>query len=136
MKRVDVAYAFICKEEEGLVLLVNNVGGRWSLPGGEVEKGETLKQAVVREAKEETGLTIEAGNIVAVNEVFFHEKGHHALFFTFEATITGGEIAIQYEDEISEIKWVDFEKANKLLPFHPGGMESLVKSNASYMIDG
>jgi 8-oxo-dGTP diphosphatase len=45
-----------------------------------VKQGETLKQAVIREAKEETGLTIEVEEIVAVNEAIFKEKGHHALF--------------------------------------------------------
>lgn len=53
MLRVDVAYAFIYKEDEK-ILMVNNQGGSWSLPGGAVEQGETLEQAVIRETKEET----------------------------------------------------------------------------------
>ncbi len=75
MIRVDVVYAFIYKEDEKKVLMVNNQGQGWTLPGGKVEQGETLKQAMIREAKEETG------KIVAVNESFFKEKGkrtsHH-----------------------------------------------------------
>lgn len=55
MERVDVAYALIYLEDEKKILMVNNVGSGWSLPGGAVEPGETLEQAVVREAKEETG---------------------------------------------------------------------------------
>ncbi|MEI2358015.1 NUDIX domain-containing protein [Mesobacillus zeae] len=36
-----------------------------------MEKGETLEQAVIRETREETGLVIEVGNVIAVNEAFF-----------------------------------------------------------------
>jgi len=83
MIRVDVVYALIYKEKENKILMVHNKGSGWSLPGGAVEEGETLEQAVIREVKEETNLTIEAGEIVAVNEAMFKERGHHALFITF-----------------------------------------------------
>lgn len=132
MKRVDVAYAFIYKENEKQLLMVNNQGGGWSLPGGAVEQGETLEQAVIRETKEETGLTVEVDKVVAVNEAFFEKKGHHALFITFNARIIGGEISIQDEEEISEIKWVDIQTANDLMPYHPGGVESLLESSSAY----
>ncbi|MEK3909291.1 NUDIX domain-containing protein [Oceanobacillus sp. FSL W7-1309] len=55
--------------------MVNNKGGGWSLPGGAMEKGENLEQAVIREVKKETSLTIEAGEIIAVNEAIFKDKG-------------------------------------------------------------
>lgn len=63
MIRVDVVYAVIYKENEKKILMVNNKDEGWSLPGGLVEKGETLEQAVIREIKEETNLTIEVGDI-------------------------------------------------------------------------
>jgi len=54
----------------GRVLLIKRgnppLKGQWSLPGGGVEVGETLEQAVAREVLEETGLTIEVGPIVEV----------------------------------------------------------------------
>ncbi len=56
----------------GRVLLVRRsqppLQGRWSLPGGLVETGETLAAAVVRELGEETGLAVEAGPLVEVVE--------------------------------------------------------------------
>lgn len=50
--------------------MFNNAGSGWSLPGGEVEKGESLVDGAVREAKEEAVLTIEESTIVAVKKNF------------------------------------------------------------------
>ncbi|QDI92550.1 NUDIX hydrolase [Salicibibacter halophilus] len=134
MIRVDIAYALICKGNE--VLVVNNEGGTWSLPGGAVEQGETLEQAVIREVAEETGLTIKVEEIASVNEAFFEENGHHALFITFKAEVVDGKPSIQDKEEISEIKWTDFQTANKLMPYHSGGVEGLLESSSPYTFQG
>lgn len=134
MIRVDVAYGLIC--EQGKVLMVNNKGGSWSLPGGAVEEGETLEQAMIREVREETGLTVVMEHIVSVNEAFFKERGHHALFITFKAKVINGSLSIQYEDEIEEIKWMDYETANDLMPYNPSGIEGLLNSFAPYTFQG
>lgn len=55
---------------EGRVLLIRRgkepLRGRWVVPGGTVELGETLEQALVREVQEETGLVVRPGAVVAV----------------------------------------------------------------------
>jgi 8-oxo-dGTP diphosphatase len=53
--------AVVCRDEHILLIQRANPpqAGRWSLPGGRVESGETLVEAVVREVREETGLAIE-----------------------------------------------------------------------------
>lgn len=132
MLRVDAVYALIYNKDQKRILMVNNKGTGWSLPGGAVEKGETLEQAVIREVKEETGLTVKVEDILAINEAFFHAKGHHTLFITFKASIVEGKCAIRFEDEILEIKWIDFETANKRMPYYPKGVEGLLKSYATY----
>ncbi|MEC0180070.1 NUDIX hydrolase [Paenibacillus peoriae] len=136
MIRVDVVYALIYNEDREEILMVNNQGSSWSLPGGAVEIGEPLEQAVIRETKEETGLTIEVENIVAVNEAFFKEKGHHALFITFKAKIIKGEISIQDENEISGVEWVGIQRANELMPYHPTGVQKLLKYSSIYTFQG
>ncbi|UII56550.1 NUDIX hydrolase [Cytobacillus spongiae] len=133
MIREDVVYGLIFNQANDKVLMVKNMGSVWTLPGGAVENGETLEQAVIREVKEETNLTIEIEHIVAVNEVLFAEKGVHPIFFTFKVKVVDGEIGIIDENEISEIKWVDLETANVLMPYHPNGIRGLLASNSSYI---
>ena len=136
MERVDVVYALILDDTEKSVLMVKNKGGGWSLPGGAVEKGETLEQAVIRECKEETNLTIEVEGIVAVNEAFFENRGHHSLFMTYKAKVVEGVIQILYKTEIEEVKWIDIENANQLMPYHTDGVESLLECSVPYSFQG
>lgn len=136
MDRVDVVYGLIVDNETECVLMVNNEGAGWTLPGGAVEKGETLHEGLIREVYEETGLTVEAGELLAVNEAFRPDRGHHVLFFTFIAYVKGGRISIQFPEEILEVKWVEMKTANSLLPYFEGGIERLLQSPAGYKFQG
>jgi 8-oxo-dGTP diphosphatase len=66
---VGVGAVVLVGEPAGVVLIKRRyepLAGRWSLPGGTVEVGETLEEAVAREIREETGLVIEVGPVVEV----------------------------------------------------------------------
>jgi 8-oxo-dGTP diphosphatase len=79
-----------------------------------------------------TGLTIEVEHVVAVIERFFKEKGLQTLFITFKAKMIDGEISIQDQEEISEIQWIDIQRANEWMPYHSSGVEGLLRSLAPY----
>jgi 8-oxo-dGTP diphosphatase len=137
MKRIDVVYVLIVDEVRQRVLMVKNADNdSWTLPGGAVEPGETLVQAAVREAWEETGVRVRTGNLVSVNECFLKKDDHHVLFFTFRAYITEGEPHIERPNEITAVEWIDFSLADRYLAYHPGGVRSLLEASCPYMDQG
>lgn len=82
--------------------------GLFTLPGGVVEAGETLAAAVVREAREETGLVIEPFATAGQREVIVRDAANrveaHFVIFSFAARWVAGELALN--DELAEALWV------------------------------
>lgn len=76
--------------------------GRWSVPGGRVEPGETVRGAVRREVAEETGLEVEAGDLLWFVELRGDE--HHYVVLDFAATVRGGEL--RAGDDADEVAWM------------------------------
>lgn len=79
----------------------------WELPGGQVEEGEALDQAVCREMLEETGLTVKPIGITGV----YYNASMHILSIVFKVAYVSGEIKIQPE-EIQEAKFVALNEEN------------------------
>ena len=137
MRRVDVSYSLIDGSNTKVLMVKNKGNSTWSLPGGAVEKEETLDQAAIRETKEETGLDVKLFGIVAINECIFEERKEHVVFVTFRAEIVGGTEEIIRPNEIAEIAWIDFSKADELMPYYKGGISTIATgSEITYFNQG
>jgi ADP-ribose pyrophosphatase YjhB (NUDIX family) len=74
--------------------------GKWTFPGGYVDWGETVDAGALRETWEETGLTVELGELVGV----YSYAGAPVVIVVYEATVTGGTLTICHEND--RLEWV------------------------------
>lgn len=110
----------VIRDDEGRLLLVRRgrppSAGLWSVPGGRVEVGETPAQAAVREVREETGLDVNIGELLATVEI-----GDY-LVHDFAADVVGGRL--RAGDDAIDVRWCSFDEA-ALLPLTPGLLDQV-----------
>lgn len=89
--------------------------GKWSLPGGKIELGETLESALKREILEETGLTIMPESLAGVYDLITWENNSlafHYIIIDYYAHKTGG--LLNAGDDAEDIRWVRFSEIESL----------------------
>jgi ADP-ribose pyrophosphatase YjhB (NUDIX family) len=104
------------RSESSRVVLVKRghppIQGQWSIPGGVLEVGELVREAAVREAREETGLIVEPGELLGVfDRVLRHADGrvqYHYVLIDFLCRPTGGELCAA--SDATEVRWFTREE--------------------------
>lgn len=84
--------------------------GNYTIPGGHVELGESLKEALKREIREETGLELEKADFLCYQEFIFDEsywEKRHFIFFDFICRVKAG--TVQLNDEAEEYVWANLQ---------------------------
>jgi len=105
--------------DDGRLLLIRRGAqpgqGKWSIPGGLVELGENVQDAMIRETKEEVGLDVEAVKLMDVfDSVTLDDQGriqYHFVVVNFLVRIVGG--TVRTESDILEARWVPVEEVEK-----------------------
>ncbi|MBL7856837.1 MAG: NUDIX hydrolase [Cyclobacteriaceae bacterium] len=105
----------LCYQNDKL-LMVNHSsitsGSFWAPPGGGVEFGESVNEALTREFAEETGLNVQVGRLLFVSE--FIQEPLHAIELFFEVSPISGEVKAGYDPELQIIAEVRFLSLNEI----------------------
>lgn len=121
--RMVPAVTAVVRDRVGDILLQKRVDNQlWALPGGVIDIGETVAQAVLREVKEETGLDVEITRLVGI-----YSDPHHVIEYSdgevrqqfsicFETAIRGGRLASSSES--TEVRFFSINELDSL-PMHP-----------------
>jgi len=122
--------ALVLNQKNQLLLVKRSVEpakGGWCLPGGFIEIGESIEEAVLRELEEETGLKGEIGGLVD----FFSQKSQYygaLIIFGYRAKILGGEL--NAGDDAQEVGFFDLDALPPLaFPSHQRLIEKVIPQN-------
>lgn len=102
--------AAVCRGEHVLVVQRGREPslGRWTLPGGAVDLGERMRDAAAREVREECGIEVEIGEVVAILDNIVHDEDgavrYHYAIVDFAARYLGGQLAPN--EELTGAAWI------------------------------
>ncbi|MGH8929785.1 MAG: NUDIX hydrolase [Egibacteraceae bacterium] len=108
-----LAVAAVCVRDGRLLLVKRGRGaavGRWAVPGGKVEFGESLATAVQRELREETGLEGVVGPLCGIAER--HAGGQHYVILDFWVEVPSGSPVAA--DDAAGVRWADRQELERL----------------------
>jgi mutator protein MutT len=123
---IGVGVGALIFNDEGKVLLskrgplAKNERGKWDFPGGAVEFGEKLEDALKREMREEFDIDIEVLDFLEVCNHILPEEKQHWISPTFIARVVSGEPRIMEPGKIEEIGWFNMNDIPRPLTLSSG----------------
>lgn len=117
-KGVEVVGSAIIENDNNEIFLVKSPkwSNKWMMPGGHIEPGEKISDALEREVEEETGLKLKPIDIIAFGELInskdFHRPAHF-IYFDLLCKLESNNIKLDGK-ELTEYKWVKPVEALKL----------------------
>jgi len=116
---VEIVGSSIIEKDDKKILLTRSPkwSNKWTFPGGHIEAGETIQQAILREAEEEVGLKLKPIAIIAFGELIgskdFHRPAHFIYFDLLCKTKDSIEVNLDGE-ELNDYIWTTPEEALKM----------------------
>ena len=113
---VGVGVGVMVRNQKGEMLLglrseaSRNEAGKWTAPGGCVEFGETLEEAVVRETMEEYGIEVEVTRLLKLHNHILPGENQHWVNPIFEARLVKGEPKMMEPHKIVKIGWFPLDR--------------------------
>lgn len=118
MEEVELTNMCMVCDAKGNVLVQNKKGDRtwhgWNFPGGHVEQGEFVTPSVVREIREETGLTIENPKLCGIKEFHKEQDGKRFIVFLYVASRFSGELRSSAEGDVFWYPLSELKRSKKL----------------------
>lgn len=114
---INIRPAILIIENQQILTMQYNYGSQevYNLPGGNLELGEHLSDALAREMQEELGVEVSVGGMILVGEVYFEERKKHTLHLLFEGIITAGIPTLNpKETSALAIKWLAINELEKV----------------------
>ena len=128
---IGVGVGAIIVNKEGQIFLARrgpkakNERGLWEFPGGSVEFGETLSQALQREIQEEYGVEISVGELVDVVDHILPQEHQHWISPTYICEIKSGQPTIREPEKCTDIEWFDVNRI-------PGELTQVTRTNLEH----
>ena len=117
---IGVGVRALIFNEEGKIFLTKrgpeakNERGKWEIPGGSVEFGETFAETIKREVMEEYGVTISVKEMLHLADHIIPDEYQHWVSPTFICEITEGTPDIKEPEKCTDMGWFSLEEAQKL----------------------
>ncbi|MBZ4682870.1 MAG: 8-oxo-dGTP diphosphatase [Fusobacteriaceae bacterium] len=118
-KNPRVRVAGILVKDDKLLLIQHKKNGKeyWLLPGGGVDFGETMQEALKREFIEETNLNINVNELLFISEAIDPKGEKHIINFFFKVEYVDGILKLAKEKRLVDLKYIDIDEIDNIIMY-------------------